>query len=155
MPYRRTKSCYGEDQEDDVWAEVEDYMRSWDVRGQKTLSREMSEGSGGKLSPRPGVPETAAPKKGIRSCRVAALTSVMSKWYATCVILHLEKRKKSPKDGNVGDIDGISCQHPPVMMTQLLTGVMSATRFRCVAKAAAIKTRRQSFLQEPVGPPSR
>ena len=35
----------------------------------------------------------AAPKKGIRSYRAIALTSVMSKWYASCILLRLEKWK--------------------------------------------------------------
>ena len=30
-------------------------------------------------------------KKGIRSQRAIALTSVMSKWYASCIVLRLEK----------------------------------------------------------------
>ena len=33
----------------------------------------------------------AEPKKGIRRYRAIALTSVMSKWYASCIILRLEK----------------------------------------------------------------
>ena len=41
----------------------------------------------------------AAPKKGIRSYRSIALTSVMSKWFATCVILRLEKDKE-PEGGS-------------------------------------------------------
>ena len=36
-----------------------------------------------------------APKKGIRSYRAIALTSVMSKWYASCIILRLEKGKRA------------------------------------------------------------
>ena len=35
----------------------------------------------------------AAPKKGIRSYRAIALTSVMSKWFAACVILRLERER--------------------------------------------------------------
>ena len=38
-----------------------------------------------------------APKKGIRSYRAIALTSVMSKWYASCIILLLEKEKEPVK----------------------------------------------------------
>ena len=41
----------------------------------------------------------AAPRKGIRSYRAIALTSVMSKWYAACVVLRLEK-EWCPKAGN-------------------------------------------------------
>ena len=39
-----------------------------------------------------------APKKGIKSFRALALKSVMSKWYASCILLHLE-REKSLKTG--------------------------------------------------------
>ena len=35
----------------------------------------------------------AAPKKGKRSYTAIALTSVMSKWYAACMIICLEKDK--------------------------------------------------------------
>ena len=35
----------------------------------------------------------AAPTKGIRSYRAIALTSVMSKWYVSCILLRLEKEK--------------------------------------------------------------
>ena len=41
------------------------------------------------------VKPDGAPKKGLRSYRAIALTSVMSKWYATCAILRLEKQKGS------------------------------------------------------------
>ena len=46
----------------------------------------------------------------------------MSKWYASCVILRLEKEKEpeSWKRLQVGGDDGISCQHLQVMMTNLL-----------------------------------
>ena len=36
----------------------------------------------------------AEPKKGIRSCRAIALTSVISKWYACCVMMRMEKEKE-------------------------------------------------------------
>ena len=64
----------------------------------------------------------AAPKKSINSYRAIALTSVMSKWYATCLIQLLEKEKEPEawKDLHLGGIDGISCQHFQVMMAQLL-----------------------------------
>ena len=39
----------------------------------------------------------AEPRKGILNYRAIALTSVMSKWYATCTILQLE-REKEPED---------------------------------------------------------
>ena len=49
----------------------------------------------------------------IKSNRAMALTSVMSKWYATCIIPRLEKDKEpqETKQLRVGGIDGISCQH--------------------------------------------
>ena len=54
----------------------------------------------------------AAPKKGIRSYRSITLTSVMSKWFATCVIFRLamDKEPEGWKQVHVGGIDGISCQ---------------------------------------------
>ena len=62
------------------------------------------------------------PKKGIRSYRAIALTSVMSKWYASCIILCLKKEKELErwKKLHLGGVDGISCQHLQVMMTNLL-----------------------------------
>ena len=42
-----------------------------------------------------------------------ALTSVMSKWFASCIILRLMKLQ-------VGGIEGISCQHFQVLMSNLL-----------------------------------
>ena len=68
---------------------------------------------------KPDVP----PKKGIRSYRARALTSVMSKWYASCINLRrLEKEKELETWMNlhVGGVDGISCQHLQVMVTILL-----------------------------------
>ena len=64
----------------------------------------------------------AKPKKGIRSFRAVVLTSVMSKWYASCIVLRLEKQKEpqSWKKLHVGGVDGISCQHLQVMMTNVL-----------------------------------
>ena len=64
----------------------------------------------------------AEPKKGIRSYRPIELTSVTSKWYAACIVLRLEKEKEpeSWKNFLVGGIEGISCQHLQVMMTNLL-----------------------------------
>ena len=64
----------------------------------------------------------AEPKKGIGSYRAIALTPVMSKWYASCIILRLEKEKAPEylKKLHVGGIDGISCQHLQVMVTNLL-----------------------------------
>ena len=64
----------------------------------------------------------AAPTKEIRSYRAIALTSVMSKWYASCIILRLEKEKQPEKWKNlhVGGVDGMSCQHMHEMVTNLL-----------------------------------
>ena len=64
----------------------------------------------------------AEPKKGIRSCKAIALTSVISKWYAACVILLLEKEKELGgwKKLQVGEIEGLSSQHFQVMVTILL-----------------------------------
>ena len=60
-------------------------------------------------------------RKRIKSNRAMALTSVMSKWCATCVIPRLEKDKEpqETKQLQVGGIDGISCQDLQVLMTQL------------------------------------
>ena len=64
----------------------------------------------------------AEPTKGIRRYRATALTSVMSKWHAACVVLRLENEKEpgSWKSLHVGGIDCISCQRPQVMVTHLL-----------------------------------
>ena len=52
-------------------------------------------------------PDTA-PTKGIRSYRAIALTSVMSKWYASCVLLRLEKETDPVKlrSLHMGDVTG-------------------------------------------------
>ena len=39
----------------------------------------------------------AEPTKGIRIYRAIALTSVMSKWYASCILLRLERERKEPE----------------------------------------------------------
>ena len=64
----------------------------------------------------------AEPKNGIRSHRALALTFVVSKWYATCIILRLENKKEPEewKQMYVVGIVGISCHRVQVMMTQLL-----------------------------------
>ena len=53
----------------------------------------------------------ADPKKGIRSYTAIALTSVMSKWYASRIILLLEQRREPQnwKKLHVGGIHGIWC----------------------------------------------
>ena len=58
----------------------------------------------------------------MRSYRAVALTSVMSKWCANCIILRLERESEPEgwKQLHVGGIDGISCQHLQVLMAQLL-----------------------------------
>ena len=42
----------------------------------------------------PAKKTDAKPKQGIRSYRAIALTSVMSKWYVSCIILRREKEKE-------------------------------------------------------------
>ena len=53
----------------------------------------------------------AEPKKGIRSYTAIALTSVMSKWYVSRIIVRLEQRREPEnwKKLHVGRINGISC----------------------------------------------
>ena len=60
-------------------------------------------------------------RKRIKSNNAMALTSVMSKWCATCIIPRLEKDKEpeETKQLQVGGIDGISCQHLQLVMTQM------------------------------------
>ena len=62
------------------------------------------------------------PKKGIRSYRAIALTSVFSKWYAPCIILRLEQEREPEnwKKPHVGGLNGISCQHLQEVATNLL-----------------------------------
>ena len=64
----------------------------------------------------------AEPKKGTRSDRAIALTSVMSKWFAWCIILRLEQgtEPENWKKLHVVGINGISCQHLQVTATTLL-----------------------------------
>ena len=64
----------------------------------------------------------AAPTKGIRSYRAIALTSVMSKWYASCVLLRLEEENEPEKlkSLHMGGVNGISCQHLQVLTTNLM-----------------------------------
>ena len=60
--------------------------------------------------------------EGIRSYRAIALTSVTSKWYASCILLRLEKEKETEKWKNlhVGGVAEMSCKHLQVMVTNLL-----------------------------------
>ena len=62
--------------------------------------------------------QDAEPKKGTRSHRAIALTSVMSKWYASSIILRLKKTCRRKKL-HMGRVAGTSCQHLQVMMTSL------------------------------------
>ena len=52
----------------------------------------------------------AAPTKGIISYRAIALASVMSKWYATCILLRSEKEMETEKweKLHLGGLDGKS-----------------------------------------------
>ena len=49
----------------------------------------------------------AALLKGIRSYRALAVTSVMSKWYATCIILRME-RAREPEGWEQLHVGGMS-----------------------------------------------
>ena len=62
------------------------------------------------------------PKERDKSYRAVAMTSVMSKWYATSVTLRLEKEEELEgwQQLHVGGIDGISCQHFEAMMAEQL-----------------------------------
>ena len=64
----------------------------------------------------------AVPTKGIRSYRAMALTSVMSKWYASCILSRLEKEKEPEKwkKLHIGALDGVSCHHLQVKMTSVI-----------------------------------
>ena len=80
----------------------------------------------------------AEAKKGIRSHRAIALTSVKSKWYASCITLRLDKEKEpeSWKQLHLGGTAGITCQHFQVMMTNLLQktlGVAGGQKTNAVA----------------------
>ena len=62
----------------------------------------------------------AAPTEGIKSYRAIVLTSVMSKWCASCVgcasrKMSLEKLRSL----HMGGVDGRSCQHLQVLATNL------------------------------------
>ena len=59
----------------------------------------------------------AEPNKKIRSYKAIALTSVMSKWHAACIIGVEKEEPESWKKIHVGRIEGISCQHSQVLMT--------------------------------------
>ena len=63
----------------------------------------------------------AEPKQGIRSYRAFALTSVCSKWYASCIILRLEQERGTENWNklHVGGLNGTSCQHLQEMATNL------------------------------------
>ena len=61
----------------------------------------------------------AEPKERIRSYRAVALTSVVSKWYVSCIILRLEQEREPEnwKKLDVGGLNGRSCPHMVVMAT--------------------------------------
>ena len=45
----------------------------------------------------------------------------MSKWYASCILLRLEREKRARKENlHIGGMDGISCQHLQVIVTNLI-----------------------------------
>ena len=63
----------------------------------------------------------AEPKKEIRSYRAIALTSVMSKWHACCVMVRMEK-ERVPETWNrlhMRGVSNISCQHLQVLVINL------------------------------------
>ena len=67
------------------------------------------------------VKPDAEPKKGVRSEKEIALTSVMSKWYASCVTMRMEKEKEIEtwKRHHMGGVNKISCQRLQVLVTHL------------------------------------
>ena len=72
----------------------------------------------------------AEPKKGIKSFRTIALTAIMSRWYVTCVTLHMEEEEElgESEQLHVGGIVGINCQHLQVMMTTATTETFAMAR---------------------------
>ena len=64
----------------------------------------------------------AQPRKGIKGYRPVALSSVMSTWYASCVMMLIEGERAPESWGRllVGGINNTSCQHLQVMLTNLL-----------------------------------
>ena len=54
----------------------------------------------------------AEPKKGTRCYRAIAFTSVVSKWFDSCLVIRLEQERqpKNWKTPQVEGISGISCQ---------------------------------------------
>ena len=77
--------------------------------------------------------QTRNQRKGTRRYRAIAMTSVMSKWYVTCIILRMkeEKEPESWKRLHVGGVDGVSCQlereGEPEGWKQLHVGVIDGT----------------------------
>ena len=64
----------------------------------------------------------AAPTKRIRSHKAIDLTLVMSKWYASCELLRIEKEKEPRKlrSLHVGGVNGKKCQHLQILTTNFL-----------------------------------
>ena len=65
--------------------------------------------------------QDAEPKKGIRSYRAIAISSVVSKRYASCVKMRMEKEKELEtwKRLHMGGVNNISCQHLQVLVINL------------------------------------
>ena len=63
--------------------------------------------------------------QGIRSCRAIALTSVMSKWYASCVMMRMKKENELETWRR---LNKISCQHLQVLVTNFFYKKWRMTR---------------------------
>ena len=64
----------------------------------------------------------AAATEGIRSERAIVLTSVMSQWYASFVLLRMEKEKEPTMMSSLhmGGVNGTSCQHSQVLTREFI-----------------------------------
>ena len=74
--------------------------------------------------------EDAEPKKEIRSYRAIALSSVVSKRYASCVMMRMEKDKEPEtwKRLHMEGVNNISCQHLQVLVTNLSQKTLGMAR---------------------------